>query len=105
MTKKLALLMPATSRKSGWGSIFESFLATDFLPSLIFSSWKERDIQFNFYIGADKGDPVYNEENLKTLFWDHGLNRFTLTVTEFQDIEPGNLVAMWNELFVVAIEA
>ena len=96
--------MPATSAKTDWRSINDSFLAINFIPSFIKTTESNSNIQFLFYIGVDAGDAIYNQNNLKSLFEQIPNPQVSMTVTVFHDIEPGNVVAMWNHLFSKAYE-
>ena len=97
--KKIGILIPATSRKTKWKKIQDSYLYKFFIPS--FNETLCSNHKYIIYLGIDKGDKIYdNEENQKILK--------SMTNIEIKFIILGIkkwlLTAMWNKLFKQAFE-
>ena len=60
---KLGLLIPSTSKNRNWMKIEESYLYKHTLKSFLLTYDKEHE--YTFYIGIDRYDPVYDNEDNK----------------------------------------
>ena len=96
---KIGLLIPSTSKNRNWMKIEESYLYKHTLKSFLLTYDKEHE--YTFYIGIDRNDPVYDNEDNK-----NKLDRFCSvmknTKIEFHymdNIPKGHLTIMWNQLF------
>jgi hypothetical protein len=96
---KIGILIPSTSRWCNWSTYQESHLYKYTLKTFLKTYDKEH--HYIFYIGIDKGDEIYDNEDVKIKF-----KRF-LSVMKNVDIEfiymdglaKGHLTVMWNSLF------
>ena len=96
---KIGILIPCTSRGYNWSDYKETFLYHCTFKTFLLTYDKEHE--YTFYIGVDKGDPIYDNEDIKKKF-----ARF-LSVMKNVDMEfiymdgipKGHLTIMWNRLF------
>ena len=93
---KIGLLIPSTSKNRIWKKIEESYLYMYTMKSFLLTYDKEHT--YIFYIGIDRNDPIYDNEDNK-----NKLNRFCSvmknTNIEFHYMDPipkGHLTVMWN---------
>ena len=99
---KIAVLIPSTSRGRDWSSVKETYLYIHTLKTFIITYDKEHE--YRFYIGIDRGDRIYDNAELKQF-----LERMTSIIRnvsiEFvymDGIARGHLTVMWNRLFQIA---
>jgi hypothetical protein len=96
---KIGVLIPCTSRWQDWTTYKDSYLYKYTLKTFLRTYDKEHN--YTFYIGIDKGDQIYDNEDVKD-----NLKRF-LSIMKNVDIEfiymdglpKGHLTVMWNRLF------
>ena len=99
---KIAILIPSTSRKRTWSTVKESYLYQFTLKTYLTTTAHRNTLhQHHFYIGIDKGDPIYdnvdNQNQIKRLV-SIGTN-CQLSFHYMTDIKKGHLTKMWNVLF------
>jgi hypothetical protein len=99
---KIGILIPSTSKNRDWKTMEESYLYKHTLKSFLLTYDKEHT--YVFYIGIDRNDKVYDNEDNK-----NKLNRFCSimknTSIEFHymdNVAKGHLTVMWNQLFKTA---
>lgn len=101
---KIALLIPSTSRGRDWSSVKETYLYNYTIKT--FGITYDKDHEYKFYIGIDRGDPVYDKPEVRTY-----LERFvgiiknvSIEFIYMDGITKGHLTVMWNRLFLKAYE-
>ena len=101
---KLGILIPATSKGRNWTSYKESYLFQNTLKSFLITY--NQEYTYVFYIGIDREDPIYDNENNKNQF-----NRFvsimknvSIQFIYMDNIPKGHLTVMWNVLFKKAYD-
>jgi len=101
---KLGILIPATSKGRNWNSYKESYLFQNTLKSFLITY--NQEYTYVFYIGIDREDPIYDNENNKNEF-----NRFvsimknvSIQFIYMDNIPKGHLTVMWNVLFKKAYD-
>ena len=96
---KVGILVPCTSRFQNWTTYQEIYLYKYSLKTFLLTYDKEHN--YTFYIGIDKGDLIYDNDEIK-----NKLKRF-LAIMKNVDVEfiymdglpKGHLTVMWNRLF------
>lgn len=101
---KIGVLIPATSKGHSWDTIKETFLYKYSLTSFLLT--RSEQFTYIFYIGIDRGDPIYDLNENKTQF-ERICSVMKGTSIEFiymDDIPKGHLTVMWNKLFKKAYD-
>jgi hypothetical protein len=101
---KIGVLIPATSKGHSWDTIKETFLYKYSLTSFLLK--RSEQFTYTFYIGIDRGDPIYDLNENKTQF-ERICSVMKGTSIEFiymDDIPKGHLTVMWNKLFKKAYD-
>ena len=96
---KIALLIPSTSRGREWSSVKETYLYNYTMKT--FGITYDKVHEYCFYIGIDRGDPIYDNNTVKQ-YLETFANILTNTRIEFiymDGIKRGHLTVMWNRLF------
>ena len=101
---KIGIIIPSTSNKRNWKSFKQSYLFKHTIKSFLTTYDKEHE--YIFYIGIDKGDKIYDDEKNKNLFIRFvGIMKNTSLQFHYMDgIEKGHLTKMWNVLFKIAYD-
>jgi hypothetical protein len=101
---KIALLIPSTSRGREWSSVKDTYLLNYTIKT--FGITYDKEHTYRFYIGIDRGDPVYDKNEVRGY-----LERFVGIIKnvniEFiymDGITKGHLTVMWNRLFQKAYD-
>ena len=101
---KIALLIPSTSRGREWSSVKDTYLFNYTIKT--FGITYDKEHTYRFYIGIDRGDPVYDKPDVRSY-----LERFVGVIKnvsiEFiymDGITKGHLTVMWNRLFQKAYD-
>ena len=94
-----AFLVPSTTRfREEWKDITDTYLYTILLRTLDNHC---PSVDISVYVGFDKDDPIYSKEEerlrLNAIFM-----KFNIVWIEFPS-DPGNVVAVWNGLFKIAM--
>ena len=96
---KIGILIPSTYHDRVWKTIQESYLFYSTLKTFLLTYDKEHE--YVFYIGIDKNDRIYDDEDNKKY-----MKRFCGVMKNIQirfiymcDAKPGHLTVMWNILF------
>ena len=100
----IALLIPSTSRGRDWSSVKETYLFNYTIKTFGITYVKEH--HYRFYIGIDRGDPIYDKTEVREY-----LERFvgiiknvTIEFIYMDGITRGHLTVMWNRLFQKAYD-
>ena len=96
----VALLIPCTSKgRYEWNTIKDTYLLKFSLKSFLLTY--DKDIQYTYYIGYDKGDRIFSkhEELEQIKRYEKVFKNITFDFTEFTDIPKGHVTKMWNVLF------
>jgi hypothetical protein len=101
---KIGCIIPATSKDRVWTKIEESYLYQATLKSFVLTYDKEH--QYIFYIGIDKNDPIYdNEDNKEKLRkFCSVMKNMEIEFIYMDGIAKGHLTVMWNRLFEKAFK-
>tara|TARA_B110001450_G_C17595868_1_gene470820 strand:- start:298 stop:1059 length:762 start_codon:yes stop_codon:yes gene_type:complete len=101
---KIGLLIPCTSKNRDWKNIKESYLYNLTLKTFLLSSDKEH--QYKFYIGIDRGDKVFdNLQNQEEIMkFNKAFSNISFDFIYMDDVEKGHLTKMWNILFKKAYD-
>ena len=101
---KIALLIPSTSRGREWKTAKETYLFTYTMKT--FGITYDKEHEYRFYIGIDRGDPVYDNLEIQQYLERFAaiLHNTTIEFIYMDDIAKGHLTVMWNRLFVKAYE-
>ena len=100
---KIALLIPSTSRGREWTSVRETYLYGYTMKTFGITRDKEHD--YTFYIGIDRGDPIYDKTEVQDYL--EKLAKILDTRIQFiymDGITKGHLTVMWNRLFTKSYE-
>lgn len=94
-----AFLVPSTTRNRQWETIEETYLYSILCRTL---DKHTPDCDITLYVGYDADDPIYKKEEerlkLNAIFM-----KFNIVWIEFKP-DPGNVVAVWNGLFKIAMK-
>lgn len=97
--KKIALMIPCTSKKRDWKNIKESYLYNLSLKTFLLTYDKEH--HYVFYIGIDRGDNVFDDDTNQ-----FEIKKFKKIIPNIDyefiymdGIKKGHLTKMWNVLF------
>jgi hypothetical protein len=100
----IALLIPSTSRGREWSSVKETYLFNYTIKT--FGITYDKEHHYRFYIGIDRGDPIYDKaevrEYLERLVGI--IKNVTIEFIYMDGIERGHLTVMWNRLFQKAYD-
>jgi hypothetical protein len=104
---KIGILIPSTSKGREWKNYKETYFYKITIKTFILSLTEtEKKINFIFYIGIDRNDPLLDTEKTKT-----GINKLKniFSNIDFQylymdNIAKGHLTVMWNRLYKKALE-
>lgn len=101
---KIGVLIPSTSNGRDWKSWTDSYLYTLTLKTFLLTYDKEHE--YVFYIGIDRGDRIYDSDKEKS-----EIKRFvsimknvSLEFVYMDDTKKGHLTRMWNILFKKAYD-
>ena len=96
---KIALLIPSTSRGREWATIRDTYLFTYTMKT--FGITFDKEHEYRFYIGIDKGDPIYDNIEIQRYLERFAsiLNNTTIEFIYMDGIANGHLTVMWNRLF------
>lgn len=99
MIMKIGVLIPSTSNQRPWKTVNESYLYKNTLKTFLLTHDKEH--QYVFYIGIDRNDPIYdNEDNQRKLIRLCSIcTHISLKFIYMDNITKGHLTVMWNRLF------
>lgn len=102
---KIGIIIPSTSNGRDWESYKETYLYEHTLKSFLLTYDKEHE--YVFYIGIDREDRIYDNENIKT-----EISRFisimknvSIEFVYMEGMEKGHLTVMWNKLAEEAYKA
>ena len=103
-TTKIACLIPSTSNGRDWKQLTDTYLYKHTMKSY-FHTYNKGYLT-RFYIGIDRNDPIYdNEENKK------GFERLCSVIQNISiefvymdNVKKGHLTVMWNILFEKALQ-
>lgn len=102
MNKKIAILIPTTSKKRN----YKNFKDTDFYKFTLSSFLKTYDKEHNytFFLGIDKDDTFFMNQEIQNSFirMNKVLHNVNIKFITFNPSD-GNVVWIWNELFKKAI--
>tara|TARA_R110000737_G_scaffold286627_2_gene293114 strand:+ start:83 stop:793 length:711 start_codon:yes stop_codon:yes gene_type:complete len=94
-----AFLVPSTTRNREWLHIEETYLSTILFRTLDLHT---PSVDITVYVGYDSDDPIYSKhEERQKLNAIH--MKFKIVWIEFKP-DPGNVVAVWNGLFKIAMD-
>ena len=96
---KIGLLIPSTSKNRDWNTIEESYLYIYTIKSFLLTY--DNDHTYIFYIGIDKNDTIYdNEDNQSKLKrFCSVMKNVNIEFHYMDNIPKGHLTIMWNRLF------
>jgi len=101
---KVGILIPSTSKGRSWNNYKESYLFKH--TFITFLKTYDKEHNYKFYIGIDKNDIIYDNEDIK-----NEMRRFMSVMKNVEldfyymtDITKGHLTVMWNKLFDIALE-
>jgi hypothetical protein len=105
MSETIALLIPSTSKGMNWKTYTDSFLYKLTMKSFILTYDKEH--QYKFFIGIDKGDRIYDSDLTKNSFQIFAsiMKNIDIEFVYMDGIQKGHLTVMWNRLFKMAYDA
>ena len=99
---KIGILIPTTSNNRDWKNAKDTYLYNLTLSSFINTCCN--DHKYIFYIGIDRDDRLFDNNNTKDFFQDYVLNKPDINIKfiYMDNIEKGFLSKMWNNLFKIA---
>lgn len=96
---KIGLLIPSTSKGRNWNNYQDSYLYNLTLKTFLITYDKEHE--YVFYIGIDRGDKIYdnpiNLEGFKQFI--SVMKNVKIDFLHMDGIKSGHLTKMWNQLF------
>jgi hypothetical protein len=98
---KIGLLIPTTSNGKKWSTIKDSYLFNLTLKTFLLT--RDLEHEYVFYIGIDHDDPIYNEEQQRSLDIFNLLKNIHIKFI-YLNCAKGHLTKMWNILFKQAYE-
>ena len=103
-TSKIGILIPSTSKGREWPSYKETYLFVHTLKS--FFTTYNPEHQYVFYIGIDKNDKIYDNEDNKGYLqkFCSVMKNIEVEFIYMEDIKKGHLTVMWNKLFKTAFD-
>tara|TARA_B110000208_G_C11694437_1_gene403555 strand:+ start:62 stop:796 length:735 start_codon:yes stop_codon:yes gene_type:complete len=101
---KVGVIIPATSKGHTWKTIKDTFFYKFSLTSFLLT--RSEKYTYTFYIGIDKGDPIYDLQENKTQFERicGVMSNVDIKFIYMDDIPKGHLTVMWNVLFKTAYD-
>ena len=98
----IAILIPTTTNKTNFKKLEDTHLHKFCLPSLC-DTLPDNKFNFTIYLGIDESDKILNTSETKRKLQNTKLykNISKINLITF-DVEKGNVVAIWNELFNIA---
>ena len=104
ISKKIGILIPSTSRGRNWTDWKETYLYTLTLKSFLLTYDQEHS--YVFYIGIDRGDPVYDDPEIiaKIRRFMSVMKNTTIEFIYMDGLTKGHLTVMWNRLFDRALD-
>lgn len=101
---KVALIIPSTSKGRNWQSCNETYLLKHTIKTFLHTYDMEHN--YTFYIGIDKNDPIYDNNDVKEKIskFISVLKNIDLKFVYMDNVKKGHLTIMWNILFDKAIE-
>ena len=99
MSYKIGLLIPSTSRGRNWNSIFDSYLYTHLIKTLINTYNDEHN--YIIYTVVDDDDKIYSnfEQKNKLKKYLSTLKNIDITFLSSNGIPKGHVTLMWNRAF------
>ena len=101
---RIAVLIPSTSKGRDWTAVKETYLYNYTLKTFILTY--DREHEYTFYIGIDRGDRIYDNPGVKE-YLEKMMSVMKHTRIEFiymDGITKGHLTVMWNRLFKKAYD-
>lgn len=96
--KKLAFLIPSTSKGKDWTNVENTFFYKFFLPS--FLKTKSDKFEYIFYFGFDSDDKLFIEDKfLQSFIKILQENGIKFLICFISGIKKGHLTKIWNLLF------
>lgn len=101
---KIGLIIPSTSTGKKWATFQQSYFYQYTLQSVLKTHCP--DHTYCFYLGIDKGDPMYDNPETQAGFTEKLAEypHFSIQFHYMTDIPKGHLTVMWNRLYDIAIE-
>ena len=101
---KIGILIPATSKGRNWTSYKESYLFQNTLKSFLITY--NQEYTYVFYIGIDRNDIIYDNEDNKKQFerFMSIMKNVSIQFIYMDNIPKGHLTLMWNVLFKQAYD-
>lgn len=101
---KVGIIIPCTSYQRNWATVEESYLYNVTLKTFLLTY--DKDHNYMFFIGIDRGDRIYdNEANKEKLTrFCSVMKNINIVFTYMDGITKGHLTVMWNVLFEKAYE-
>lgn len=101
---KIALLIPSTSRGREWKTVKETYLYNHTMKT--FGITYDKEHEYRFYIGIDRGDPIYDNSEVQFYLEKFAaiIKNVTIEFIYMDGIPRGHLTIMWNRLFAKAYE-
>ena len=99
----IAILIPTTTSNTNFKKLEDTHLYKFCLPSLCDTLPTDNKFNFTIYFGIDDTDKILNRSKTKRKLQNTKLykNISKINLINF-DVEKGNVVAIWNELFNIA---
>ena len=102
---KIGLLIPSTSKgRNEWKTYKDTYLYKSTLKTFLLTYDQEHE--YVFYIGVDRDDRIYdNEQNKKKfLLFASVMKNISIQFIYMDNITKGHLTVMWNRLFQKAYD-
>ena len=101
---KIGLIIPSTSKGRDWKSYKETYLFKHTIKTFVLTYNSEHN--YTFYIGIDKNDKIYDNENVKKNIkrFVNVMKNIDIEFIYMDNIEKGHLTVMWNRLFKKAYD-
>jgi hypothetical protein len=102
---KIGLLIPSTSKgRDNWKMYKDTYLYSSTLKTFLLTYDKEHE--YIFYIGIDKGDRIYDDDHSKEKFLQYAkiMKNISIQFIYMDGIKKGHLTVMWNRLFKIAYD-
>tara|TARA_Y100000768_G_scaffold36911_2_gene24138 strand:+ start:8652 stop:9395 length:744 start_codon:yes stop_codon:yes gene_type:complete len=102
---KIGLLIPSTSKgRDNWKTYKDTYLYVSTLKTFLLTYNKEHE--YVFYIGIDKGDRIYDDKQSKEKFYQYAkvMKSISIKFVYMDGIKKGHLTVMWNRLFKIAYD-
>ena len=101
---KIGVLIPSTSKNRQWTTYKESYLYINTLKTFLITYDQEHE--YIFYIGIDKGDRIYDNQDTKDnlIKFTSIMKNISIQFIYMDGISQGHLTVMWNRLFQQAYD-